>query len=509
MSTVEALSYFKIQSTSMKSIKIKLLLLLSVLTGQTMQAQENDITKQLFETYDKYQETSLDKRRIKHHELQPILATYRANPYFTVKVVGQSIEGRDLSLVSIGQGKTNVFLWSQMHGNEPTATQSIFDIFNFLASADFKEEKKEILDNLTLHFLPMLNPDGAERFQRRNVLGVDINRDALRLQSPESKTLKRVRDSLDADFGFNLHDQSTYYNAERTEKPATISYLAPAYNYEKDINEKRGNAMKIIVFMNNIIQKYAPGQVGRYNDDFEPRAFGDNIQKWGTSTILIESGGYPQDIEKQEIRKLNYVSILSAIYTIAKGNYLDIPLADYEKIPENDRKLFDLKITNATYEINGKPYILDVGMNRLEVPVENSTDFWYSSRVIDQGDLSTYYGYETFDATGFTIKTGKVYPEIIKSIEDVDHHNEDMLYFLRRGFSHVRIEHIADDVLSSPFPFHLISKNYEVPDLNLEVGINPTFLLEKDGAVQYAVINGFLINLKEGNGVFKNAMIYR
>src|SRR5690606_32991878 len=109
------------------------------------------------------------------------------------------------------------------------------------------------------------------------------------------------------------------------------------------------NAMKVIVFMNRILQKYAPGQVGRYNDDFEPRAFGDNIQKWGTSAILIESGGYPGDVEKQEIRKLNYVSILSAIYTIAMGNYKDMPLEDYGKIPENDRKLFDLKITGATY----------------------------------------------------------------------------------------------------------------------------------------------------------------
>lgn len=342
----------------MKSIQKKLLLL-SLLTCLSTYSQETDITTQLFETYDNYKEASLDKRRIKHHELQPLLTKFRSNPYFTVKVVGQSIEGRDLSLVSIGQGTTNVFLWSQMHGNEPTATQAIFDIFNFLSSDDLKDEKQEILSQLTLHFLPMLNPDGAERYQRRNMLGVDINRDALRLQSPESQTLKRVRDSLNADFGFNLHDQSTYYNAERTEKPATISYLAPAYNYEKEINEKRGNAMKVIVFMNNIIQKYAPGQVGRYNDDFEPRAFGDNIQKWGTSTILIESGGYANDVEKQEIRKLNYVSILSAIYTIAKGNYVDIPLEDYEKIPENDRKLFDLKITNATYEINGKPYILD------------------------------------------------------------------------------------------------------------------------------------------------------
>ena len=93
------------------------------------------------------------------------------------------------------------FLWSQMHGNEPTATQAIFDILNFLNSPDFKVEKQEILSNLTLHFLPMLNPDGAELYQRRNTLGIDINRDALRLQSPEGRTLKRVRDSLEADFG--------------------------------------------------------------------------------------------------------------------------------------------------------------------------------------------------------------------------------------------------------------------------------------------------------------------
>ncbi|QCX00056.1 peptidase M14 [Aggregatimonas sangjinii] len=490
-------------------MKTKLVLLFACI-GLYCQAQD-DITSQLYETYETYKETSLDKRRIKHHQLQPLLTKYRVDPQFTVKVVGKSIEGRDLSLISIGRGETNVFLWSQMHGDEPTATQAIFDIFNFLDSADFTAEKEEILNNLTLHFLPMLNPDGAERYQRRNMLGVDINRDALRLQSPESLTLKRVRDSLNADFGFNLHDQSTYYNAERTEKPATISYLAPAYNYEKDIDEIRGNAMKVIVFMNNILQQYAPGQVGRYNDDFEPRAFGDNIQKWGTSTILIESGGYPNDVEKQEIRKLNYVSILSAIYTIAKENYKDIPLADYEAIPENDRKLFDLKIENATYELLGKPYILDIGMNRLEVAIEDSSDFWYSSRIIDQGDLSTYYGYETFDATGYTIRPGKVYPEPIKSMSALKAMGTDPVALLKDGYTYLRVEKIPMNMLSSPLPLHIIGKAYEVPELNLEVGINPTFLLEKDGKPRYAVVNGFLIDLNEDakSTVFKNAMIYR
>lgn len=478
---------------------------LSIFFADGMLAQ--DITASLYETYETYKETSLDKRRVKHHQLQPLLNSLKETEGFTVRKVGSSIEGRPLSLISIGSGETDVFLWSQMHGDEPTATQAIFDICNFLKSDDFTEEKAAILSNLTVHFLPMLNPDGAERFQRRNLLGVDINRDALRLQSPESQTLKRVRDSLDADFGFNLHDQSTYYNAERTEKPATISYLAPAYNYEKEVNEKRGNAMKVIVFMNNIIQKYAPGQVGRYNDDFEPRAFGDNIQKWGTSTILIESGGYANDVEKQEIRKLNYVSILSAIYTIAKGNFKDIPLEDYEKIPENDRKLFDLKLVNANYELLGKTYVLDIGVNRLEVDLEGNNDFWYSSRVLDQGDLSTYYGYETFDASEYTIKAGQVAPMLLPDPGQLT--EKKVIELLREGYTYIRSSSIPKDWLNFKMPIHVISKSYTVPNFTVEVGMNPTFLLEKNGVNEYAVINGFMIDLESGNGDFENAMIYR
>lgn len=484
----------------------KILSALSLFTLTTV-AQSTEMTTALYDTYASYKEVSLEKRRIKRADIQPLVNGYAANPKFTVATVGKSIAGTDLSLISIGTGETSVFLWSQMHGDEPTATQAIFDILNFFDSPDFKEEKEAILENLTVHFLPMLNPDGAELFQRRNLLGVDINRDALQLQSPESQTLKRVRDSLEADFGFNLHDQSTYYNAERTDKPATISYLAPAYNYEKDINETRGNAMKIIVFMNDILQKYAPVQVGRYNDDFEPRAFGDNIQKWGTSTILIESGGYPEDIEKQEIRKLNYVSILSAIYTIAKQNYKEIPLTEYEKIPENDRKLFDLKIKAAQYELMGNTYTIDLGINQVEVDYPDHNSFWYSSRIMDQGDLSTYYGYETLDAAPYTIKQAKAYPKTVQSLSEAKALNFKEL--LQEGYGYIRMATVPTKQVNSPFPLHLIGPNYEIPALFLQPGINPTFFLEKEGNIDYAVINGFLIPLKDGSISVPNTMIYK
>ena len=484
-----------------------LLTLVIMLFCLNLSAQQERFTASLYETYDSYKEKSLDKRRIKHADIQPLIESISALPGFEVRKVGESIEGRDLRLISIGEGETDVFLWSQMHGNEPTATQAIFDILNFLSSPDRGAEKKEILQSVRLHFLPMLNPDGAEVFARYNTLGIDINRDALRLQSPEGRTLKKVRDSLEADFGFNLHDQSTYYNAERTPKPATISYLAPAYNYEKEVNTVRSDAMRVIGYMNGIIQQYAPGQVGKYNDDFEPRAFGDNIQKWGTSAILIESGGYAGDVEKQEIRKLNYVSILSAIYTIATGTYRDTPLEAYESIPENDRKLFDLKIEGLTYPLLGKEYLMDVGIQRPEVDTPDHQDFWYSSRIVDLGDLSTYYGYETLDGSDYRLEPAKVYPEILPDLKAVE--SLDFRALLKEGIGYVRVEDLPEDLTHSPYPLHLISKEFKPAEFRLRIGVNPTFILSKDDKPEYAVINGFLYAIPAGKGMGKNSMIFR
>lgn len=202
------------------------------------EAQETAPTKKILQQYDQFKETSLEQRRFGQEDILPLIEHIGAQEEVSLLEVGASIENRPLFLLSIGSGDTDVLLWSQMHGDESTASMTIFDLFNFFLSDDFDPEKENLLQKLRLHFIPMLNPDGAEVFQRRNALGVDINRDALRLQTPEGQTLKRVRDSLDAEWGFNLHDQSRYYNAQGTAKPATISFLAPAYDLQKSINEK-------------------------------------------------------------------------------------------------------------------------------------------------------------------------------------------------------------------------------------------------------------------------------
>lgn len=71
---------------------------------------------------------------------------------FTVKIVGKSVEGRDLNLITIGKGKTKIFLWSQMHGDEPTATATLFDIFNFINAIENKDFCDKLLKELHFTF---------------------------------------------------------------------------------------------------------------------------------------------------------------------------------------------------------------------------------------------------------------------------------------------------------------------------------------------------------------------
>lgn len=463
-------------------------------------SQVPDLYKKIYNSYPEYKVDGFETRRFKHSEVKKRLMEIAADSAFTIKQVDKSMQGRELYLLSIGTGKTNVLLWSQMHGDESTATMALFDIFNFLESNGFEKEKQELLSNVRLHFLPMLNPDGAEGFQRRNALGVDLNRDALRLQSPESKILKRIRDSIKPEFGFNLHDQSKYYNVHLTEKPATISFLAPPYNYEKSINEVRANAMKLIIEMNKILQEYIPGQVGKYEDDFEPRAFGDNIQKWGTSTILIESGGLKDDPEKQQIRRLNYTIILSSLFAISGKTYEENNIQSYDSIPQNDRMLMDLKISGFTYNLKGKKYILDLGINRREVDEAGSKSFYYSGEVIDRGDLSTSFGYDSLDASGYELVLPKISPATysIDDLKQLDFHR-----LLNEGYAYIKVKDLPAKKYTD-YPLNLVTANHKAPK-----GITSNFFLSKNGQIEYAVINGFLLNLSEKDLKIKNALILK
>ncbi len=455
--------------------------------------------QQFYDAYEKYKEPSIKTRRFKQSDIAPLIKRLKAP--FKVSKAGQSIEGRDIYRVSIGNGPIQVLLWSQMHGDESTATMALMDVFNFFSKSDELDElRQKWLQALTITFIPMLNPDGAERFTRRNALGIDLNRDALRLQCPEAQILKKVRDELQADWGFNLHDQGRYTGAGLQPKTATFSFLAPAYNYEKEVNETRGDAMQLIALINAILQKNIPGQVGRYDDAFEPRAFGDNIQKWGTRTVLIECGGQAGDPEKQEIRKHHFVILLAAFDAIASKGHEQADIAAYEDIPFNESSLFfDLIVRNAAVEKNGKWYTVDIGLRRDEVPFNSNRNYYYRSSIAEFGDMSIFFGYDELDAKGYAAVPGKLYPTTIQNVEALK--KMGIAQLLSQGYTDVRLRE-APKKSNQQLPVNVITGD-KAPDNSIRIYNNPSFVLTKNGKVRYAVVNGVAFDLEDKASIEK------
>ncbi len=486
-------------------MKKYILFLFILITGRAV-AQTN-LTESLYHSYDIFKEKSISGRTIKHKDIESLIHKLSANKLFNVKVIGKSLEGRTIYLISIGHGPVNILSWSQMHGDEPTATQALFDLFNFFADdSQFPGLKKYLFDKLTLHFIPMLNPDGAEKFTRRNALSIDLNRDAARNQFPEAQILKSVRDSIKPAFGFNLHDQNPRYSAGNSHRTATISFLAPAFNYDKDINDVRKNTMAVIVKLTEELNKIIPGHIARYNDDFEPRAFGDNFVKWGTSSVLIESGGWINDPDKQFIRKLNFIALVNAFNIIAAEDYKCVDYSKYFQIPENEKLIFNLLLRNLTLTFEGKKYIVDIGVNRDETVSKNGNDIYYKGIIDDFGDLSIFYGNEDFDCTGMEIFPGKVYPEVFDSVEDLDKVN--IYSLLGKGYTDVKVKNIELHSEFVPLPINIVSENRN-PDNSLTIDNNANFYVLENGEVRFIIVNGFFIDLKTNTGEVYNGLVFK
>ena len=326
---------------------------------------------------------------------------------FDVEKAGESVEGRAIYHVSVGKGPYPVLLWSQMHGDEPTATAALFDVFEYLRRRQNEPAVQRLLSALTLHVIPMLNPDGAERFQRRNAQGIDVNRDALRLQTPEGRILKGVRDRWRPAVGFNLHNQNWRTSVGDPPKPASMSLLSVAFDPARSDSEGRQLTRKLCAVIRDAVEPFAPGQIGRYDDEFEVRAFGDNVTLWGTPVVLIETGGWPSAQPDATLVRLNFIAILSALDSLASKRVEGADLQRYESLPMNQSRVFYIIVRNATV-INGAgipPFVADIGViaNRRVRQTAGSRDLQMSLIVEDIGDLRTSGGFTTIDATGMTI----------------------------------------------------------------------------------------------------------
>ncbi len=290
-------------------------------------------------------EVKLSDRYLTLEHISQILDDYKT--VYQISIAGYSEEGLPIPLVKIGRGSKLVLGWSQMHGNESTTTKALFDFLKFVSQKDFFEiEIKNFLNSYSLYLIPILNPDGAELYTRENANKIDLNRDAQNLSQSESRTLQKVFEDLKPDLCLNLHDQRSIFGFTDG-NPATVSFLSPAADNKRTITDARIVAMQHIVKMNSVLQNYIPGQVGRYDDSFNPDCVGDTFQKLGVPTILFEAGHYQQDYQREKTREFIFYSLVS-LFDILSEEKRDTNYEEYFNIPENKKNYNDLIFRNVS-----------------------------------------------------------------------------------------------------------------------------------------------------------------
>ncbi len=431
---------------------------------------------------------------LKHSELKKLIQSLAGQYPDVLRAdkAGVSVEGREIFLVSAGSGTTHILLWSQMHGDEPTATSSLIDLMSYMSRRRDEPWVARILRQYTLLCIPMLNPDGAERGSRRNTQGLDINRDARALQTPEGRLLKDVRDRYRPFLGFNLHNQSVLTTVGDTGKEATIALLAVASDrVPPEAVDEAGDegfllTRRVASVLYEALSRFMNGRISRYDEVFNPRAFGDNMTLWGTPTVLIETGGQAPDLPADFAVKLNFVGICAALDSLASGRIVGANPALYDSLKVNsDTPIFDLLLQGA-WIFSGENVPLFLG----DVAVRRDLRSGSTSQAIiaDVGDLGVFTAHRTLDCSGSLLTPGLIGWDPRSSLKT---HDADDRHYLRSGFTTVlQTVHLSRSATPVPSPSDLASGSRAVNWGFLVMGPRPRSAREEMRVTQWLSAGG-------------------
>jgi len=340
------------------------------------------------ELHKQHKANSLFGRYITLVDIEPLLEQ------LPKEIIGESVLGKPIYKYTIGTGQIRIFMWSQMHGNESTTTKALFDFFNCIHSNDAIGAK--FLQEFTFCFLPMVNPDGAELYTRENANGVDLNRDSVDLTQPESQLLRQTFTDFKPDFCYNLHDQRTIFGTGDSGNVATVSFLAPSFNENREVNEVRSKAMNVIVAMYDELQKHIPNQVGRFDDGYNINCIGDTFISLNVPTILFEAGHFQNDYYREVSRKMIFIALISGLINIYENDIVYNKNDIYLQIPQNKIVFYDFIYKNVKINYDNKEKITNFAAQYKEELIEGKIQF--NAYIVEIGDLKGKFGHFQYNA---------------------------------------------------------------------------------------------------------------
>jgi len=188
-----------------------------------------------------------------------------------VEVIGKTVEGRNLYAMKYSssefgkdKSKIKVLIFAQQHGNEQSGKEGAL----LLAKELLKSENKYLFKKIDFVLVPLMNPDGSEKNQRRNGNGADLNRNHLILTEPETIALHSFFNNYLFEVTMDVHEYFPYgdtwkeygYRANNDEEVGTTTNC----NVDERIREL--SSKSYLPFIKNYFNKrdfsffeYSPG----------------------------------------------------------------------------------------------------------------------------------------------------------------------------------------------------------------------------------------------------------
>jgi len=149
------------------------------------------------------------------------LGAVQQMPHATLTEIGQTVQGRPVSLVSLGlteeterpvKPKKNVWIIARQHPGEAMAEWFVEGLIKRLAGwGDWAGDPvaRLIFDHAVFHIVPNMNPDGSVLGNlRTNAAGANLNREWMEpdaARSPEVLAVRNAIHALGCDLFFDIH----------------------------------------------------------------------------------------------------------------------------------------------------------------------------------------------------------------------------------------------------------------------------------------------------------------
>ena len=143
-------------------------------------------------------------RTISYAEMKTFLESVDGKGPVHVSIEGSTTKGRSVYLVRLGRTANparKIVFYAQQHGNEISSKDALLYLIRDIAA-----HPEKLPADTGVWILPMMNPDGAEAGTRVSGARVDLNRDHITLEQPETQALYRVIRRVRPDIAVDCHE---------------------------------------------------------------------------------------------------------------------------------------------------------------------------------------------------------------------------------------------------------------------------------------------------------------